>query len=115
MLLGAHVSTSGGLAKAHQRGVESESEAIQIFNQSPRAWRPVNYKDEDIADFNRLMHGGPVKAVVIHAVYLINCASNEPEIRAKSIASLTHALLLGDAINAHGVVVHPGTLKGKPL
>lgn len=115
MLLGAHVSTSGGLAKAHARGVESESEAIQIFNQSPRMWRPGNHKPDDIAEFNELMATGPVKAVVIHAVYLINCASNEDEIRAKSITSLTHALLLGDAINAAGVVVHPGTLKGKPL
>ena len=115
MLLGAHVSTAGGLVKAHERGVESESEAIQIFNQSPRMWRPTNYKPDDIAEFNERMARGPVKSVVIHAVYLINCASNEPEIREKSIQSLTHALLLGDAINADGVVVHPGTLKGKPL
>jgi deoxyribonuclease IV len=115
MLLGAHVSTAGGLVKAHERGVESESESIQIFNQSPRMWRPVNYKPDDIAEFNERMAGGPVKSVVIHAVYLINCASNEPDIREKSITSLTHALLLGDAIGADGVVVHPGTLKGKPL
>src|SRR4051812_31199754 len=115
MLLGAHVSTAGGLVKAHERGVESESESIQIFNQSPRAWRPVNYKAEDIAEFNARMADGPVRSVVIHAVYLINCASNEDEIRTKSIASLTHALLLGDAIGADGVVIHPGTLKGKPL
>ena len=115
MLLGAHVSTAGGLVKAHERGVESESDAIQIFNQSPRMWRPVDYKPDDLAEFNELMANGSVKSVVIHAVYLINCASNEPEIREKSIASLTHALLLGDAINADGVVVHPGTLKGKPL
>ncbi|MEA2425925.1 MAG: deoxyribonuclease, partial [Thermoleophilaceae bacterium] len=110
-----HVSTAGGLVKAHARGVESESEAIQIFNQSPRMWKPVVYKDDEIAEFNRLMAGGPVKAVVIHAVYLINCASNEDEVRTKSIASLTHALRLGDAIGSAGVVVHPGTLKGKPL
>jgi deoxyribonuclease-4 len=115
MLLGAHVSTAGGLIKAHERGVDSESEAIQIFNQSPRMWRPTNYKPDDIAEFNELMANGPVKTVVIHAVYLINCASSEKEIREKSITSLTHALLLGDAINAVGVVVHPGTLKGKPL
>src|SRR6478672_1678311 len=115
MLLGAHVSTAGGLIKAHERGVESESKAIQIFNQSPRMWRPTNYKDEDLAEFNALMAAGPVKAVVIHAVYLINSASNEDEVREKSIASLTHALRLGDAINAAGVVLHPGTLKGKPL
>src|SRR3954447_26209451 len=115
MLLGAHVSTAGGLVKAHARGVESESEAIQIFNQSPRMWRPVVYKDDDVAKFNQLMLDGPVKAVVIHAVYLINCASNEDEIRKKSLTSLIHALRLGDAIGSAGVVVHPGTLKGKPL
>src|SRR3954463_6764657 len=115
MLVGAHVSTAGGLVKAHGRGVESESEAIQIFNQSPRMWRPVVHKPDDVAEFNRLMADGPVKAVVIHAVYLINCASNEEEIRTKSLTSLIHALQLGDAINAAGVVVHPGTLKGKPL
>jgi deoxyribonuclease IV len=101
--------------KAHTRGVESESEAIQIFNQSPRMWRPVVYKPDDVAEFNRLMADGPVKAVVIHAVYLINCASNEDAIRTKSLTSLIHALQLGDAINALGVVLHPGTLKGKPL
>jgi deoxyribonuclease-4 len=56
-----------------------------------------------------------VKATVIHAVYLINCASDEEEVRSKSIKSLTHALRLGDAIGSAGVVVHPGTLKGKPL
>ena len=109
------MSTAGGLIKAHQRGVESESEAIQIFNQSPRMWRPVIHKDDDVAEFNRLMADGPVKEVVIHAVYLTNCASNEPEIREKSLTSLVHALQLGDAINAAGVVLHPGTLKGKPL
>jgi deoxyribonuclease-4 len=114
MLLGAHVSTAGGLLKAHARGVESESTAIQIFNQSPRMWRPVDYSGE-LAEFNRLMADGPVEQVVIHAVYLINSASNEPEIREKSITSLTAALQLGDAINSAGVVVHPGTLKGKPL
>jgi deoxyribonuclease-4 len=115
MLLGAHVSTAGGLAKAYGRGVESESEAIQIFNQSPRMWRPVVYSDDAIAEFNELMANGPVKATVIHAVYLINCASDEQGVRSKSITSLTHALRLGDAIGSAGVVVHPGTLKGKPL
>jgi deoxyribonuclease-4 len=115
VLIGAHVSTSGGLVQAHRRGVETESDAIQIFNQSPRMWRPVVYKPEDIDEFNRLMQEGPVKAVVIHAVYLINPASDEDEIRTKSLASLIQALRLGHSIGATGVVIHPGALKGKPL
>jgi deoxyribonuclease-4 len=114
VLIGAHVSTAGGLVNAHARGVEIGCEAIQVFNQSPRMWRPTRWKDDDIAEFRELMDGGPIKSVVIHAVYLINCASVDDEIRNKSIASLTHALQMGDAIGADGVVLHPGSSVGEP-
>ena len=113
MLIGAHVSTAGGLVEAHKRGVERGCQSIQVFNQSPRMWRPTRWKDDDIAEFRELMDGGPVKSVLIHAVYLINLASEDKEIRTKSVASLVHALQMGDAIGADGVVVHPGSaLKG---
>jgi deoxyribonuclease IV len=115
MLIGGHVSTSGGLAKAWERGVEFGCDAIQIFNQSPRMWRPTQYKDDDLAEFREKLAGGPIKSVVIHAVYLINAATKDPEMRKKSIASLTHALRVGDAIGADGVVFHPGSTVGEPL
>ena len=114
MLIGAHVSTAGGLVNAHERGVERGCEAIQVFNQSPRMWRPTRWKDDDIAAFRELMDGGPIQSAVIHAVYLINCATKDKEMRKKSIASLTHALQMGDAIGADGVVVHPGSTVGEP-
>jgi deoxyribonuclease-4 len=50
---------------------------------------------------------------VIHAVYLINAASKEPEVREKSLTSLAHALRVGDAIGADGVVFHPGSTVGE--
>lgn len=115
MLIGAHVSPAGGLVNAIHRGVERDCDSIQIFNQSPRAWRPTNYKPDDVAEFRELLAGGPLKSVVIHAVYLINCASKDPVVREKSLASLAHALRVGDAIGAHGVVVHPGSTLGEPL
>jgi deoxyribonuclease-4 len=115
MLIGAHVSTSGGLPKAIERGTELGCESIQIFNQSPRMWRPTKYGDEDFARFREAMADSPIKAVVIHAVYLINCASKDKELRKKSLASLTHALRTGDGIGAAGVVLHPGAQKGEPL
>ena len=114
MLIGAHISTAGGLVNAHERGVERGCEAIQVFNQSPRMWRPTTWQDDDVAAFRELMEAGPIESVVIHAVYLINCASPDKEIRKKSIASLTHALRMGDAIGADGVVVHPGSTLGEP-
>jgi deoxyribonuclease-4 len=114
MLIGAHVSTAGGLANAIERGEERGCESIQIFNQSPRMWRPTNYGPDDFAAFKEAMDASSVEAVVIHAVYLINCASKDKELRKKSLDSLTHALRIGDGIGAAGVVLHPGAQKGEP-
>jgi deoxyribonuclease-4 len=111
MLIGAHVSPAGGLPKAIERGAERGCRAIQIFNQSPRMWKPTVYRDEDVAAFREAMAASRIDAVLIHAVYLINCASEDPDIRAKSLASLTHSLRVGQAIGAAGVVLHPGSAK----
>jgi len=114
MLIGAHVSTAGGLAKAVERGADLGCEAIQIFHQSPRAWRPTAYSDDDYAEFREAFDASPLGAVVIHAIYLINCASGEREVRRKSLDSLEHALRVGEGIGAAGVVLHAGARKGEP-
>jgi deoxyribonuclease-4 len=111
LLIGAHVSPAGGLPKAVARGVERGCRAIQIFNQSPRMWRPTVYREEDVAAFREALADSPIDAVLIHAVYLLNCASDDPDIRAKSLASLTHSLRVGAQIGAAGVVLHPGSAK----
>jgi deoxyribonuclease-4 len=111
MLIGAHVSPAGGLPKAVERGSEIGCRAIQIFNQSPRMWKPSTYPERDIAAFKQAMADGPIDAVVIHAVYLLNCASDDPDIRAKSLTSLTHSLRVGRDIGASGVILHPGSAK----
>lgn len=111
MLIGAHVSTSGGLAKAVSRGEEIGCRSIQIFNQSPRAWRPTDFSEDDFAEFREAMAASPVESVIIHAIYLINTATPDRELAAKSRESLIHALRVGDAIGAEGVVLHPGSRK----
>jgi deoxyribonuclease-4 len=115
MLIGAHVSTAGGLRNAVDRGVELGCEAIQIFHQSPRAWRPTRYGPDDFTAFNEAFAASSLGSTVIHAVYLINTCSPDPEIAEKSLASLTHALRIGDAIGADGVVLHAGSRKRDPL
>jgi deoxyribonuclease-4 len=115
MLIGAHVSTGGGLPTAIERGAERGCESIQIFHQSPRMWRPTKYGEADFAAFREAMDASKVEAVIIHAVYLINCATKDKELRKKSLTSLTHALRIGDGIGARGVVLHPGSQKTDPL
>ena len=113
MLIGGHVSTAGGLVRALERAEERGCETMQVFNQSPRMWRPTRYREDDIAAFRARLAASPVRSVYIHAVYLINVASDDAEVRRKSLTSLTHALAVGDAIGAAGVVVHPGSGKGQ--
>ncbi|MCW2971520.1 MAG: apurinic endonuclease Apn1 [Solirubrobacterales bacterium] len=111
MLIGAHVSPAGGLPKAIERGVQRGCRAIQIFNQSPRMWKASAYRDEDVAAFSEAMAASPIDAVLIHAVYLVNCASEDPDIREKSLTSLVNSLRAGSQIGACGVVLHPGSAK----
>jgi len=111
MHIGAHVSPAGGPANALGRGAELGCTAIQIFNQSPRMWRGRLYSDEEVAAYHDAFAESPVESLVIHAVYLINCASDDPEIRQKSLDAVTLALRAGDQLGADGVVLHPGSAK----
>ena len=111
MLIGAHVSPAGGPAKAVERGVELGAHAIQIFNQNPRAWRPREYSTEEIEAYQAAVEHTDIEALLIHAVYLLNCASEDAEIRDKSRTALIAALRAGDELGAQAVVLHAGSAK----
>jgi deoxyribonuclease-4 len=111
VLIGAHVSPAGGPAKAVERGEALGARSIQIFNQNPRAWRPTVYSGEQVEAFREALAAGPVDALLIHAVYLLNAASEDPDIQEKTLASLIASLRAGAALGAAGVVLHPGSAK----
>src|SRR6476620_10856195 len=109
MLIGAHVSPAGGPANAIARGIERGCDAIQIFNQNPRAWKPTIYSGKQVAAYHEALEESPVEGLLIHAVYLLNAASDDADIREKTLISLIASLQAGAAIGAHGVVLHPGS------
>jgi deoxyribonuclease IV len=111
VLIGAHVSPAGGPANAIERGREKGCRAIQIFNQNPRAWRPTVYTDEQVAAYHEAQRGSRVDALLIHAVYLLNAATTDREMRRKTRDALVVALQAGDRLGAHGVVLHAGSAK----
>ena len=115
MLIGAHVSPAGGPAQAIARGAERGCRAIQFFNQNPRAWRARVYTEDEAAAFREARDASDVDGALIHAVYLINCASQDREICRKSRDSLTIALRSGDLLGIDGVVLHAGSALGGDL
>jgi deoxyribonuclease-4 len=74
-------------------------------------WRPTAYTEDDFAAFREAMNASPIKAVIIHAVYLLNTATEDREMRDKTRASLIQSLRVGAGIGAAGVVLHAGSAK----
>lgn len=112
MLFGAHVSSSGGISNAIDRAVELGCDAVQVFTQSPRMWRPTAHTPEQIARFRARREEARIGGVVVHALYLVNLASPDAVIRRKSIAALEASLDAAAALGAEGVIFHVGSHLG---
>ena len=114
MLAGAHVSTSGGIHTAIDRAVERGAEAVQVFTQSPRAWRPTNHPPENLERFRERRAEEGIAYAACHALYLINLATTDETVWEKSRASLLHTVGVACAIEAD-VVLHVGSHLGAGL
>ena len=115
MLAGAHVSTSGGIHTAIDRIEEFGGDAVQVFTQSPRTWRPTNHPPENFERFKERRRETGLGAVLCHALYLVNLASPKDEIYEKSVASLVNTVDVACAIDADAVVFHVGSHLGVGL
>jgi len=112
MLFGAHVSSSGGISNAIDRAAEMACDAVQVFTQSPRMWRPTVHTPEEVARFRARRTETGLGAVVCHALYLVNLSSPDRVLRTKSVAALEASLTAADAIGAEGVIFHVGSHLG---
>jgi len=117
VFFGAHVSASGGIHTTLDRAKAMRAEAVQLFTQSPRMWRPTNHDPANFEAFKRrrrelkIAPGG----VVAHALYLVNLAAPDREIHKKSRAALRNTTEVACAIDADGVVFHVGSHLGAGL
>ncbi|HXF98744.1 MAG TPA: deoxyribonuclease IV [Gaiellaceae bacterium] len=112
MLFGAHVSAAGGISKAIDRIAAIGGEAVQVFTQSPRAWKPTRHPPEELARFRERRREAGVRSVSCHALYLVNLAARDREIRERSRASLVATMETAREIEADAVVFHVGSHLG---
>jgi deoxyribonuclease IV len=110
VLLGAHCS--GGVKKALERGVEIGADAVQLFAQSPRTWRFPDHDPAELARFPERRAELGVKAVLVHALYLVNLATTNEEVYGKSVNTLCRTAETASAIEADAVVFHVGSHLG---
>ncbi|HEU4630844.1 MAG TPA: deoxyribonuclease IV [Gemmatimonadaceae bacterium] len=106
--LGAHVSTAGGTAAAPPRASAIGATAMQIFSKQANRWAERVCEDAECIAFRAGLAETRVTATVAHDSYLINLASPDPALRARSIESFVAELRRCDALGLHYLVSHPG-------
>lgn len=112
MPFGAHMSISGGLAKAFARGESVGCEVMQIFSKSERQWAAKPILPEDAAAFRAEQARSGIGPVVVHDSYLINLAAPADELWEKSIAAFAHELERCQQLGIPYIVTHPGAHTG---
>jgi deoxyribonuclease-4 len=112
VLFGAHVSSAGGISNAIDRIEEIGGSAVQVFTQSPRMWKATEHSAEEVERFRSRRKQARVKAVACHALYLVNLASRDRDVRSKSFTAMCSTMETARAIGADAVVFHPGSHLG---
>ena len=110
MLFGAHCG--GGIKRALEQAIEIGADAVQLFAQSPRAWRFPEHAPDDLARFRARREESGIACVLIHALYLCNLATADEVIHRKSRDTMHSTLAAACAIGADGVVFHVGSHLG---
>jgi deoxyribonuclease-4 len=112
VLFGAHVSSAGGISNAIDRIEAIGGNAVQVFTQSPRMWKPTAHSEEELERFRARRREARVRHVACHALYLVNLASRDAEIREKSFEALCATMGTARGIEADAVVFHVGSHLG---
>jgi deoxyribonuclease IV len=112
LLLGAHVSTSGGVQRAPQNGESLGCTAIQIFTKNQRQWAAKPLSEEEINAYFEALKKTAIRAVVAHDTYLINMASPDPATQKKSTDAFIEEIKRAALLKLDGLVLHPGSHLG---
>lgn len=109
MRFGLHISIAGSLPLAAERAQERRCETMQIFAGNPRSWGKWNPREEEVEQFKSACVKYDINPIVVHAPYLVNLASPDKEIFAKSKSAVTNGLRVCTMIGADYYVIHAGS------
>jgi deoxyribonuclease IV len=115
VLIGAHVRAGGKLVPALERADEIGADVIQVFTQSPRAWKPTQYAPGVLDGYRAAQEDSRVTATFCHATYLINLATSDSELLKRSRECLVANLTVARGMGASGLVLHIGSHRGLGL
>lgn len=109
MLIGAHESIAGGFDRSVQRALEDECDAFQIFTGAPGRWVVPPVDPGAALAFKVVRSSNGAMPVVAHGAYLINPASPDPHLWARSLLALREEFARCLALGIDCLVIHPGS------
>lgn len=110
--LGAHMSISGGLHLAIDRGLKAGCGVVQIFTQNSNQWRGKMPTDAEASLFREKMAASGLHEIVSHDIYLVNLAAAPGEVRDKSLAAFGEEMARCARLGVGKIVMHPGAHLG---
>src|SRR5438046_8176382 len=102
-LIGAHISTKGGLHTVFERASLINASAIALFAKNSNQWKGKVMTEEDVALFAKLRN---VRPILTHASYLINLATTNEEFHRKSIEAIAGDLERGERLTGYRGLLH---------
>lgn len=115
MRLGIHTFTRGSLEHAALSAAELGANTFQIFSASPRMWRSRPADPAQVKLLRRARDRFDLRPMAIHVSYLVNLASADVVIRAKSIDAFRAEVERAATIGAEYLVLHPGNCRGRSV
>ena len=111
-IIGGHVSAAGGVINTLENAKKIGAEAIQFFGSSPQMWYTKVPDRTEAEAFREAYAKSGIKAAYLHAAYLVNLASSNPDFYKKSIKSLLAHLTIAEMLGIDGLIFHIGSSKG---
>jgi deoxyribonuclease-4 len=103
---------AGSLLNSVTNTLKIGGNCMQIFAGSPRLWFRKPFPEDQVQGFIKETKKENISPIFIHALYLVNLASQKEDILTKSIDSLVMDMQNGARINSAGVIVHIGSHMG---
>lgn len=112
LLLGGHVSASGGIFLSPERAAEFSFSTFQVFSKNQMQWKAKPLKDEDISKFRKEVSDRKMRGLMIHASYLLNMGTPKEDLRAKVLDGFREEIRRANALGIDYLTFHPGSASG---
>src|SRR5436309_15409648 len=110
--IGAHVRSGGGVQNAIDNGAGMGAQARQVFSGAPYAWKRKKYTEPEVEAYKKRVEEAGIEPAFIHGLYLVNLASSDEALLARSLDALVGDMKAASLIGAKGVIFHIGSHMG---